>query len=60
MPVSTLREARTLTAAELATFALQEDQERRRAERRGDMARAAELESEVERLCRLSQEAGRK
>lgn len=56
MPVSKLAEARTLTAGELATFALQEDQERRRAERRGDLAAALDYRREAERLAEMSRQ----
>lgn len=53
-PISTLHDAGKLTPQQLADFALIEDQERRRAERRGDHVRARDASEEVERLCRLS------
>jgi hypothetical protein len=53
-PISTLQGTDKLTPQQLADFALIEDQERRRAEKRGDLTRAQEAAEEVGRLCDLS------
>lgn len=51
MPVSALIGAESLTPQTLATFALQADQERRAAIKRGDLDSAATWKRESDRLC---------
>lgn len=51
MPVSSLIGAESLTPQTLATFALQADQERRAAIKRGDLDSAVNWEREADRLC---------
>lgn len=55
MPISTVRESKSLTNQQLADFALQEDRAARAARKRGDYAGAIEHDRERDAITKLLQ-----